>query len=316
MLKNILLKCLVITGFCLQAQSFQVTYGFPNVDPTTGSADPGPFPSANGIQLGAFTANGVSSSPSASGRFSFTGWPTGALNGDDNFANFTGNFSPLSFYRFTIRVVNGYTLTLNTIEFSVRRSGTGPRNYSVKCSEDNFTTNLSVSTGTNTRLSVIPTDVFLWKYDSISTSNDQFGSAIHAGASMQHLTDSVTFHFYAWNAESNGGSFSIDNVKISGFVKSAADTNAVGMQHISGNEEELTVYPNPVEERFFLIRGKNISDIHLSDLSGKRIFISYLPTGDGMIRVDVGALDGGVYLLTIETEAGTIRRKVLLGSQR
>ncbi|MBL7930771.1 MAG: T9SS type A sorting domain-containing protein [Bacteroidia bacterium] len=311
MLKNILLKCLTIIGFGLSAQAFQVTYGFPNVDPTTGVSDPGPYPTANGIQLGAFTANGVSSAPSASGRFSFTNWPSGALNSDDNFGNFTGALSPMSFYRFTIHVFNGYTLNLNSIEFSVRRSGTGPRNYSVRCNKDNFSNNLSVSTGTNTKLSVIPTDVFFWNYDSISTSNDQYGNIVSPGTSLHQISDSVTFHFYAWNAESPGGSFSIDNVKITGLVKSASDTNALGIKNIM-KEKDVLLYPNPITGEDFFVRGTNIHLIQLSDFSGSILFSFPPQEMSGEIRVDIGNVQSGMYLITVHEGSFVMRRKIFV----
>lgn len=315
MLKNILLKCLTILGFGVNAQAFQVTYGFPNVDPTTGTSDPGPFPSANGIQLGAFTANGVSAAPSASGRFAFTNWPTGALNSDDNFGNFTGNLSPLSFYRVTIYVNSGYTLAVNNVEFSVRRSGTGPRNYSVRSNKDNFTTNLSVNTGTNSKLSVIPTDVFFWKYDSISTSNDQYGSIMIAGSSLQHITDSVAFHFYAWNAESAGGSFSIDNVKISGLVKNSADTNALGVEKSSVNDDNILLYPNPTTDEYVFIQGANIKQLQVSDLSGKILFTSFSKERNEEVKIDLRNFESGIYIVTVYEEQRIKYSKFLIPSK-
>src|ERR1043165_7495186 len=98
MLKRGVFSGLTIFCFCTcPAQTFTVTYGFPNVSTSTGTVDPGPAPVTQGLSLGTFSAAGLSANPNASGRFSFTGWPVGAANGDDNYVNYTSALSPFSY---------------------------------------------------------------------------------------------------------------------------------------------------------------------------------------------------------------------------
>lgn len=309
MLKNLLYKCLITLSLSSTGQSFQATYGFANVDPSTGTADPGPFPQVSGLQFGAFSTSGVSSSPNASGRFAFTNWPLGAINGDDHFENFVGSLSPFSFYTFTIRVNPGYTLSIENIEFSVRRSGTGPRNYALRSNLDNYTSNLSASTGTNSKLSIIPTDVFFWNYDSISTSYDQYGNSVNLGFSPQAITDSIQFHIYAWNAESSGGSFSVDNVKIRGSVLDSLQITATQSEaHLSA---DLRVYPNPLNGKVFFIEGLFQGSVELFDSFGRPVSCDLIEHGKGRVEVRIGASASAALSLRLKTQNRIVCKRIL-----
>lgn len=73
-------------------------YDFASVTTTSGSTDPSPTPSVNGVNFGSFTAvnptvSGAYNS-SASGRFSFANQPIGATNGVNTYATMTGALDP------------------------------------------------------------------------------------------------------------------------------------------------------------------------------------------------------------------------------
>lgn len=228
MIKKILSIAFVCAAFIAHSQNFTLTYPFSAVTSTTGLIDPTPTPTAVGVTSGSFTAVGTpGGNPNASGRFSFQGWPTGSATGTvstDIYANMTGTINTGEYYEITIAPQSGYTLTLNSIAFGVRRSGTGIRNYSVRSSIDGYANNLTASVLTNTNLSVVGTNEFFWNFDATSTSADQIGSTINLSSAI--ITTSVSFRFYAWNSEvggATGGTFSIDNVLING---SASDGTA------------------------------------------------------------------------------------------
>lgn len=202
------------------SQTFTLTFGFPNVTNSTGTVDPGPAPTLTGLSLQTFSASGIASNPSASGRFSFTGWPTGAINGVDTYSLFTGDLSPFGYYELALSPSTGYTLDLEALQFDVRRSSTGPRMYAVRSWIDGFAGNLPASTGTSTSLGVITDNVFFWKYDSASTSSDKRGSYVTTTVSHSAVTQPVFIRIYAWNAESASGSFSIDNFSLIGTLNS------------------------------------------------------------------------------------------------
>jgi hypothetical protein len=221
MIKNILFIGLTIFSFSISSQDFAVTYSFAAVTSTSGPTDPTPPPTFPGLTFGSFSAVGTSTNPNAGGRFSFTKWPGGATDGTDAQLTFTGAPSPTVYYQVSIIPSPTYTLDLNVFYFGMRRSGTGVRNYAIRSSRDNYTSNLAATTGTSTKLSVIPTDIFFWNYDSVATTADQKGSKIIFDSTYKAITDTISFRFYAWNSEAGGGTFSIDNVS---FFGSATNT--------------------------------------------------------------------------------------------
>ncbi len=299
MIKNLLSLGLIFFVFLTSAQNFVATYSFANVSTSTGTVDPGAPPQINGLTFGSFSYLGTASNPNASGRFSFTGWPVGALDGDDDYSNYTAALSPSVYYETTLKVLSGYTLDLNTITFAVRRSGTGIRNYVVRSSRDNFNNNLAASTGTNSKLSVLPGDVFFWNYDSISTAGDQRGSALLLNTQFKGIVDSVVFRFYAWNSESSGGTFSIDNVSFAGTLK---DSNTV-LTTIEINESEeagrtIRLYPNPVNrDRLTLSGNLDLRCLELFSVGGEKFECPETKTDPTSMDIDVSQLRAGIYFL-------------------
>ena len=276
---------LAIFSPVFSAQTFTATFGFPNVTPSTGTVDPGPAPPVAGLSLHCFTANGVAPNPSASGRFSFTGWPTGAVDGTDDHNSFTGALSPFSYYELLIEPIAGHTLQLASMKFDVRRSGTGPRYYCVRTGADAFTNNLAASTGTSTALSVIPGDVFFWNFDSASTSSDRKGSAVTMGAGHASLTAPLQIRIYAWNSESAGGSFAIDNVSLSGEVTPPNPTSFGSVENEHAPPPVFVdLLNNRCEVRSFL------PGLQIVDLTGKVVYRNQNVEAGTRIGLPPGAL--------------------------
>lgn len=218
-MKKILLFCFtMLLATTLFAQSFNGTYSFSGVSTTTGKTDPTAVPTATGVTFGSFTANGaVSTNPNAASRFSFTSQPTGATNSSDVF---TGAIDLTKYYEVTITPVSGYTLNITGIKFTMQRSGTGIRQYSVRSSKDSYATNLPASISpANTDLQVVTGNVFQ-VLDAATTA--EAGSTITL-TGFTSITTATTFRFYGYNAEAIGGTFSIDDVIISGAALSGTD---------------------------------------------------------------------------------------------
>jgi hypothetical protein len=197
------------------AQPFTATYDFAQVTAASGTTDPTPPPTATGVTFGAFTATGVSANPNATVRFSFTSQPLGGVNGTNDFAEFTGSLSPTAYFEVALTPLSLIQLQLDSIAFSVQRSGTGIRSYAVRSSLDGYAANLPASiTPANANLSVGPGNEFRIVSDATTTA--QNGSTIILGSPFAGLTAPINFRFYGWNAEGSGGTFSIDNVVFSG----------------------------------------------------------------------------------------------------
>lgn len=212
----------ILTAVTASAQNFTATYDFASVNTTSGQTDPTAPPTATGVTFGAFTSTGAAANPNASGRFSFTSNPTGGVNGVDDFSQFTGSLTPTAYFEVAITPLTTVQLQLDTIAFTVQRSGTGIRSYAVRSSLDGYTANLpaSINTG-NANLGIGPDNEFRVLLDSITTA--QNGSLVTLGPNFAGLTSTVSFRFYGWNAEAGTGTFSLDNVTFSGRTDSVPE---------------------------------------------------------------------------------------------
>jgi hypothetical protein len=183
------------------------TYNFNSVaSGSGGTTDPTPPPSHADMTFGAFSANGIGANPVAGGRWAFSGWTTAGLPDAGKY------------YEVTLTPDPSHTMDLDSITFGVRRSGTGPRDYSVRSSLDGYSSNLpgSVNAG-NTELQLNGGNVFHWINDS-SPASDVTGTSVNLPSAFDTLTSAVTFRFYGHSAESAGGNFSMDNVAFNGAV--------------------------------------------------------------------------------------------------
>jgi PKD repeat protein len=213
----------VILALCSQAQTFSASYPFDLVvNGASGTTDPTAVPTATGATFSSFTAVGTPANPNATGRFSFTDWTPGATASSDVYSTHTGTLNTAEYYEVTVTPTSPYTLSLSDITFRVQRSGSGIRTYAVRSSVDGYATNLPASINpANPALTAQFGDVFYWNTDA--TTSFQDGSTITlGGTSFTNLTSPVTFRFYGWNAEANTGTFSIDNVMISGTATAPA----------------------------------------------------------------------------------------------
>jgi hypothetical protein len=78
----------------------------------------------------------------------------------------------------------------------------------------------------------------------------------------------------------------------------------------SGNEQSISVFPNPATEKFQIRSGYRISSFTISGLSGNSI-LTQSNISENMVSVDTRNLAPGLYLLKIETSNGTIIRKLV-----
>lgn len=202
-----------VSGF-VPSVPFTLLFSFAGVSDKTGPVDPTPVPMIPNLVVTPFKAVGVSDHSSANGRFSFTGWPTGAINGSDIF---NGVVNEGRYYEVTIASSEGFAAHLFRITFTIRRSGTGVRQLVVRSSRDGFKENLPVSIpADNKNVQITPAQV-LQVNDASTTDNE--GCTVTMGAEFMDLEEPVTFRFYGFNSEAAGGTFSLDDVKITGSIR-------------------------------------------------------------------------------------------------
>ncbi len=220
-----LVLSLTLATSATAAQSFTAAYDFAQVTASSGPTDPTPPPTVTGVTFGAFTATGVSANPNATVRFSFTSQPLGGVNGTNDFAEFTGSLNPTAYFEVALTPLSLIQLQLDSIAFTVQRSGTGIRSYAVRSSLDGYAANLPASIShANANLGVGPGNEFRIVSDANTAA--QNGSTVILGSPFAGLAAPVSFRFYGWNAEGTGGTFSIDNVVFSGSTDNVPEPSA------------------------------------------------------------------------------------------
>jgi hypothetical protein len=284
-------------------QTFTGTYTFTSVTTTSGLIDPTPVPVVAGLTFGSFSAtNSVALNPNATIRFSFTNQPLGATNADNIYANLTGSLDPNTYFQVTITPNSGTVYSLTGITFTSQRSGTGIRTYSIRSSVDGYATNLPASINpANSELSVQTGNIFYRVIDATTTAQD--GSTITLnGSSFTNITTPVTFRFYGWNSEATGGTFSIDNVAMSGNIT----TLGIKQNAISG----LKIYPNPVTNGNLFITSdtSEVKQVEIYNVLGKQVLAAKTTTA----AINVGNLNKGLYMLKITEEGKTATRKLVI----
>lgn len=189
-------------------------YPFDDVTTTSGTSSAGG--TAGNVTYSNFRAIGTSLNPNATGRFSFTNQPLGATNGSDVF---TGGLDAGKYFEMTVTPLANFSVNVSSIGWTLQRSGTGIRQYSVRSEVDSYATNLGASISpANPNLSIVATPLpnIFQVTDASTTANLGSNVASAAGALAQPLT----FRFYGFNAEASGGTFSVDDVALYGAVSS------------------------------------------------------------------------------------------------
>lgn len=77
-----------------------------------------------------------------------------------------------------------------------------------------------------------------------------------------------------------------------------------------GSSPQVSVYPNPVENLLHIRSQATITDLQLTDLSGRVVFHSQ--PENGAVDLQVSSYHPGIYLLTAQTINGTIHQKVVI----
>lgn len=304
MKKLYILSLTLLAGALSYGQAFTATYDFASVTTTSGTTDPTPVPTAPGVTFGSFSVVNPNlpvtvTGSSGAGRFSFPNQPLGATTGVDTYATLTGTVNPAVYYQVVLTPATGQGLSVSSLTFRSQRSGTGVRTYVVRSSVDNFATNLPASIVANDNVNVQAGNVFFWTLDAFTQGVN--GNTVTLGSAFTNLTAPVTFRVYAYNAEANGGNFSIDDFAVTG----STATLGVKENAIAG----LKVYPNPVTGGKFSITTNSNADkaVTIFDVLGKQV-LNTIATE----TVNVSNLKAGVYIVKITEEGNTATRKLVI----
>ena len=74
-------------------------------------------------------------------------------------------------------------------------------------------------------------------------------------------------------------------------------------------DNKIKVYPNPANQFVFVSSSLPINNIELFDITGREVYSSIINQNDQQ-KVDVAGLEKGVYIMTIKTQEGIVRKKI------
>jgi hypothetical protein len=84
----------------------------------------------------------------------------------------------------------------------------------------------------------------------------------------------------------------------------------VGVEDVSTTNTELSVYPNPASDRLHVVSSEPFSRYILSNMLGQEVMNTEVHQNE--VDITVSHLNKGLYLLKIETEKGSVVKKVVV----
>jgi hypothetical protein len=315
MIKNLLSTlALVSAALMANAQSFTATYSFAATTSVTGTTDPTPSPIVTGITCGTFVAVGTNTANGSAGRFSFNGWPIATLSGSNSATSYSamgGSIDLTKYYEVMMSPTAGYAVTLDSITFLSRRTGTGPRSFAFRSSADAYANNLTASVPSSTLLSIAGTNEFFYTVDAATTSNYQSGNKVTtSGAAFVGFTSPMTFRLYSWNAEATAGNFGIDDVS---FYGSVAVTTGFGKLSFDLNSN-FNVYPVPSNDGVLFIEGKNVQNItkiEVLDVLGN-VVLSNASKNETKVKLNLADMPNGNYFVRLHSGNTVSTKKIVV----
>lgn len=276
----------VSAAMLMSAQSFTATYGFDGTPPSVVGVLDGT--GGSNVAAGNFTAAGYAQTTTGN-RFAHSGAPTAA----------TPDLT--KYFQVTVTPSAGVNLSISSISFRSQRSGTGPRSYIVRSSADSYATNLPASISpANGELEITATDVFHFTNDCTSCAGQNGNVA--TPANISNVTTPVSFRFYFYESEQTSGTFSVDDVIITG----TATTGALG------TSENFTAKLDFVKNTFVknneIAFGSTANDVKVYNMSGQVVKNASVKANG---TVNVSDLPKGNYIVTGTVNDKAVSQKIL-----
>lgn len=307
MIKHLLSISLIFAGLNTFAQSFSAKYNFAQTTTVTPSTtDPTPPPTVTGVVFGSFSAVGVGTVSTSNGSFTYDNWGLGGVNNDNSVTSYTGAIDLNKYYDVSITPQSNYEVTLTDMTFSARRSGTGPRQFSVRTSADSYASNLPATASTNTLISVVNTNEFFFNTDGV-TSTTNGNTITFSDPAFTGITSALNVRFYAWNSEGTAGSFRIDSVIFNGSVSISTGLGKVKYD-LNSN---LNVYPVPSHDGVLFVEAKNainVSRVEVLDVLGNVVLTNN--SNESKVKLNLSDMSSGNYFVKVYSAAGVSTKKI------
>jgi len=164
-------------------------------------------------------------------RYNATAWTTSGLDLND-------------YFTFTLTPNANYKINLNSFEFTLQRSSTGPVNYAVRSSIDNFGSDLTTA--------AFPMAAALQ-------------TVVLSDAAFQNITAGITFRIYGYTAGSNVGTASVNDFTFNGTVEETLATN-----QFTNNQSTVSVYKQ--NDSLLVESDLPMEQLQIYDLQGRLLY--------------------------------------------
>jgi PKD repeat protein len=102
-----------------------------------------------------------------------------------------------------------------------------------------------------------------------------------------------------------------DTKYVSGYINVTGGPCAVGVEDVA-LQPQLDVYPNPTTGSFVVSSALSIASITVANMVGQQVICPMQQLNAGKIlELSLAAQPAGVYFLTIHTQAGMVKRKIV-----
>ena len=268
----------VILAATVNAQSFTATYDFAEApNPDNGELV------GNNLNISAFTATGLASTTTGN-RFAWSGAPL------------AGTLDESKYFEVTLTPASNYMITINTISFRSQRSGTGPRTYVVRSSADTFAANLPASiSNANPELEILTGNQFHFKNDITMGQNGNNVTPVN----ILDINAPVKLRFYFYDAEAVSGTFSVDDVVISGQVTSSLGT-------IENFSNKINLVKNTNVNNTMVFGTK--ANVQIVNANGQVVKTAAVSENTSL---DVSSLAKGMYIVTAEVNGQKVSQKII-----
>lgn len=281
-LYSLLSTVFIVAAFSAQT-AFTATYDF--VESPT-SSDTGTLTGTD-YTVSTFSSTGVTYVSGTTNRYANSGAPTGGLD-------------TTKYVEVTLTPSTGYTMTINSLTVRVQRSGTGPRDMAVRSSVDGYAANLPATINpANAELSIIPTNVVHYVND-ISTG--QSGATI-TPTDIKFINGPIKFRFYFFTSEATTGTFSVDDVVISGTTQ----TVSLGMDEVLKSKNIFL--KNTVVDNTLSFQTKGNATVKVYNMNGQLVKSAAISSQNA--NLDVASLPKGNYVVTSELNGDKVSQKII-----
>jgi hypothetical protein len=215
-----------------------------------------------------------------------------------------------AYFQFTITPNVGNAVSITGINFGSRSTSTGPLAYAIRSSIDNYATNISTGTLTNT-------SAWALKLNSVNISA-AIGTA-------------VTFRIYGYNGTgsniANTANWRIDDISVlgssNGFNATSCynlivNTGAANFKSTQSNDNSIiSIYPNPTHQMLnvdFSTNHASPLQLMVLDQLGRMVINKKTNAvqGKNTIPINVSCLQKGIYYLKINGNSNSSTHKFMV----